>query len=311
MSAQQYGRVAVAGGGDSEERDVSLASQAAVLAALQRSGVDAVAFDPSASALSWLDHERIDCVFNVLHGPGGEDGRLQGALDLLGIRYTGCGVRASALVMDKVVTKILLRHAGLPTPDWCALGLDDAVPADPGLGWPVFVKPASQGSSVGMSRVDEQAALPAAVARARAIEPRVLIETHLPGAEYTVAVLNDVALPSIRIETPHTFYDYAAKYTVDTTEYICPALDGAAEEDIRALALAAFQTLGCEGWGRVDFMADVDGAPSILEVNTSPGMTDHSLVPMAAQAAGLDFDALCLAVLASAAPATQGAGDGA
>ena len=292
-------RVAVAGGGDSPERDVSLRSQAAVLRALGRAGVAALAFDPAQQPLMWLVDEGIDCVFNVLHGPGGEDGRLQGALDLLHMPYTGSGVRAAALAMDKVVSKLLLRHAGLPTPDWIALDAGAACPADPGLGWPLFVKPASQGSSVGMSRVDTPAGLPAAVTLARTVESRVIIEGYLPGPEYTVAVLAGNALPSIRIDTPRSFYDYDAKYHADTTRYTCPALTGDAESDLGRLALAAFDTLGCSGWGRVDFMVNSAGNAEVIEVNTVPGMTDHSLVPMAAAARGLDFSALCVAVLAT------------
>ncbi|MEL7535981.1 MAG: D-alanine--D-alanine ligase [Pseudomonadota bacterium] len=293
-------RIAVAGGGDSPEREVSLRSQAAVLTALERAGINVVAYDPSEQSLDWLVNARIDCVFNVLHGPGGEDGRLQGALDLLGIPYTGCDVRASALAMDKVVSKLLFRHAELPTPDWVELGVNDAVPTDPNLGWPVFVKPASQGSSVGMSRVDEPADLAAAVDAARAVESRVLIESFVAGSEYTVTVLGRDVLPSIRIETPRVFYDYEAKYNADTTRYICPALTGAAEAELATLALAAFDALGCHGWGRVDFIADAAGAMQVIEVNTVPGMTDHSLVPMAAAARGMDFTELCLAILATA-----------
>ncbi|MEM8984789.1 MAG: D-alanine--D-alanine ligase, partial [Pseudomonadota bacterium] len=213
------------------------------------------------------------------------------------IAYTGCGVRASALAMDKVVSKLLFRHHGLPTPDWLDLASGADSPADPGLGWPVFVKPASQGSSVGMNRVDTPADLPAAVTAAREIEPRVLIEQCLPGPEFTVAVLGRRTLPSIRIDTPNRFYDYDAKYEATTTEYTCPALSGAAEQALQRLALAAFDTLGCEGWGRVDFMVDSSGEPSVIEVNTVPGMTDHSLVPMAAATDGIDFPTLCVAIL--------------
>lgn len=297
MSAWQ--RVAVAGGGNSPERDVSLKSQAAVLGALASQSVDALAFDPSRESLATLHELDVDCVFNVLHGPGGEDGCLQGALDLIDMPYTGSGVRASALAMDKIVSKILLRDAGLRTPDWVALDVGEACPADPGLGWPVFVKPASQGSSVGMTRVERAADLARAVATARRVEPRVIIERFLDGAEYTVSILDAEALPSIRIETPHVFYDYDAKYLADTTTYTCPALAGTKEAELAELALAAFATLGCGGWGRVDFMADATGTPYVIEVNTVPGMTDHSLVPMAAAARGYDFPSLCLAILAT------------
>ena len=290
-------RIAVCGGGDSAERDVSLASQSAVLAALAHTGVDAKPFDPARQPLAWLVDADIDCVFNVLHGPGGEDGQLQGALELLAVPYTGSGVRAAALAMDKIVSKVLFRHAGLPTPDWLALEATDPCPADPGLGWPVFVKPASQGSSVGMSRVDEPSGLATAVALARRIESRVIIERFVAGAEFTVSILDGVALPSIRIETPREFYDYEAKYHANSTRYVCPGATGARELELAELALAAFDTLGCHGWGRVDFITDAAGQAQLIEVNTVPGMTDHSLVPQAAKTHGLDFPALCLAIL--------------
>ncbi|MEM1262330.1 MAG: D-alanine--D-alanine ligase [Pseudomonadota bacterium] len=294
---RRFQRIAVAGGGTSAERTVSLNSQAAVVRALASRDYDVVAFDPAEQPMNWLTEQSIDCVFNVLHGPGGEDGQLQGALDTVGIAYTGCGVRGSALAMDKVVSKLLFRHHGLPTPEWHDLAGDADWPNDPGLGWPLFVKPASQGSSVGMNRVDEPADLAAAITAARAIESRVMIERCLPGPEFTVSVLGRRVLPSIRIETPNRFYDYDAKYEATTTEYICPALSGQAERTLGDLALAAFDALGCDGWGRVDFMTDSDGQPSIIEVNTVPGMTDHSLVPMAGAAVGLDFPSLCEAIL--------------
>jgi D-alanine-D-alanine ligase len=297
--AQDFGRVAVLFGGDSSEREISLLTGNAVLAGLKRRGVDAHAFDPHDRALTQLVEQRFDRVWIALHGPGGEDGTLQGALEYLGVPYTGSGVMGSAIAMDKLRTKQLAQAIGVATSEYVVLGgpqdFDLAVER---LRLPMIVKPATQGSSVGMTKVASAAELPAAYAAAAKFEPSVFAEAWLAGGEYTVAVLQGSALPSIRIETPQTFYDYQAKYFRDDTRYHCPSgLSGAAEKHLANLALAAFNAVGAEGWGRVDFMMDSTGRPLLLELNTIPGMTDHSLVPMAARVAGIDFDELVWRVL--------------
>jgi len=299
--AAEFGRVAVLLGGTSSERDVSLVSGKAVLAALERRGVDAIGFDPQERALGELLTLGIGRVWIALHGPGGEDGTVQGALEFLGIPYSGSGVMGSAIGMDKLRTKWLCQALGVPTAPFVVLrtaaDLDSAIEK---LGVPLFVKPGSQGSSVGMARVEQAADLTSAWEQALRYDPVVFAESLIPGAEYTVAILNDRALPSIRIETPRTFYDYEAKYLRDDTRYFCPSgLSGAAEEHLGRLALAAFGACGAEGWGRADFMMDRTGRPQLLEINTVPGMTDHSLVPMAARAAGIEFDELVWRVLES------------
>ncbi len=295
----QFGRVAVLAGGDSSEREISLLSGAAVLAALERRGVAAEAFDPRERSLLELRAGRFDRVWIALHGPGGEDGTLQGALEYLGVPYTGSGVLGSAIGMDKLRTKRLAKAVGVPTPAALELtGPADFELALERLGLPLIVKPLTQGSSVGMSKVERAEDLPAAYAAARAIERGVFAESWVGGGEYTVALLQGAALPSIRIVTPRTFYDYEAKYQRDDTRYLCPSgLSEPAERHLASLALAAFEAVGAEGWGRVDFMMDAAGRPLLLEVNTVPGMTGHSLVPMAAQAAGIDFDELVWRVL--------------
>lgn len=300
--ARDFGKVAVLMGGHSTERDVSLHSGRAVLAALRGEGVDAIAFDPATQAMLSLPGLGFDVVFNALHGPGGEDGTVQGFLEFTGIPYTGSGVLASALTMDKAHTKRVLQAANMPTPDWRYLTpADDAHQAAESLGLPLVVKPVSQGSSVGMTMVYKLSELPAALQRAFAVEPQLLIERLVAGPEHTVSVLGDKALPSILIETPRTFYDYKAKYETDSTRYICPGSTGAHEQGLQALALQTFRLLGCAGWGRVDFLTDAKtGEPAILEINTVPGMTSHSLVPMAAAEAGLSFGALCVEILALA-----------
>lgn len=293
-----FGKVAVALGGTSSEREVSLDSGAAVLSSLIRRGVDAHAFDPAETGFREFLDGGVDRVWNVLHGPGGEDGVLQGALDWCSIPYTGCGVLASSLAMDKVLSKSLFRDAGLATPAWSLAGSDDDLSAAAdALGFPLIVKPVSQGSSVGMARVDDAGELTAAFAAAAAIESRVLLEAWVDGPEYTVSILDGVALPSICIETPRVFYDYVAKYEADTTRYTCPGLAESEETIYGRLALEAFELLGCSGWGRVDFMSGADGVPQILEVNTVPGMTSHSLVPKSAREIGMDFDTLCWRIL--------------
>ncbi len=311
--AREFGRVAVLYGGDSSEREISLLSGEAVLAALKRRGVDAHGFDPRDHALGEL--ERFARVWIALHGPGGEDGTLQGALDYLGVPYTGSGVMGSAIGMDKLRTKRLAKSVGVPTADFVVLRDEaDFEIAVERLKLPLIVKPATQGSSVGMSKVKRAEDLPAAYRVAARLESLVFAEGWLPGKEYTVGLLQGAALPSIRIETPKTFYDYEAKYFRDDTRYYCPSgLSQPAEAHLGNLALAAFEAAGACGWGRADFMMDAAGRPLLLEINTVPGMTSHSLVPMAARALGLDFEELVWRVLEtsftrSVAPAAAGGG---
>jgi D-alanine-D-alanine ligase len=297
--AKEFGRVAVLLGGDSTEREISLLSGNAVLAALKRRGVDAHAFDPRDQALQTLLPQGFDRVWIALHGPGGEDGTLQGALEYLGVPYTGSGVMGSAIGMDKLRTKRLAQSIGVATADYVVLrGEQDFEIAVERLGVPMIVKPATQGSSVGMSKVVKAEDLPAAYEAAARIESSVFAEPWITGKEYTVAVLQGSALPAIRIETPNTFYDYQAKYFRDDTRYFCPCgLSVPAEQHLANLAVAAFDAVAAEGWGRADFMTNAEGRPLLLEVNTIPGMTDHSLVPMAARAAGMEFDELVWRVL--------------
>jgi D-alanine-D-alanine ligase len=292
-----FGKVAVMFGGTSAEREVSLKSGAAVLAALQGKGVDAHAFDPATRPLE--DLKRFQRVFIALHGRGGEDGTLQGALTLMGIPYTGSGVLASALAMDKWRSKLLWQAAGLPIPDYAVLTEScDFAAVGQRLGLPLFIKPAREGSSIGVIKVKQAVDLPAAYAQAARHDDLVLAEQAMSGGEFTVAVLGDVALPSIRIVPATEFYDYEAKYFRDDTRYLCPSgLTDEGEAEMRALALRGFQALGCRGWARVDFLLDAAGRPFLLEANTAPGMTDHSLVPMAARASGLEFPDLCLRIL--------------
>ncbi len=298
---KQFGKVAVMLGGTSAERPVSLKSGGAVLAALRRQGVDAHEFDPATRNLGDLISGEFDRVFIALHGRYGEDGCMQGALELLGLPYTGSGVMASALGMDKWRTKLVWRAAGLPTADWEVLdAASDFGAVERYLGLPIFVKPAREGSSIGMSKVTAHGTLEAAFELAAEHDPLVLAEKFIDGAEYTVGILGDTALPLIRLAPAKdkAFYDFEAKYLRDDTEYHCPAgLADTQEMALRQLALDAFRLIDGRGWGRVDLMLDSIGNPYLLEVNTAPGMTDHSLVPMAARAAGLDFDALCLAIL--------------
>ena len=294
-----FGRVAVLLGGASTEREISLLSGNAVLAALLRRGVDAHAFDPRERPLTDLLAEGFDRAWIALHGPGGEDGTVQGALECLGILYTGSGVLGSAVCMDKLRTKRLAAAVGVATADYAVLrGPGDFAGAIARLGLPMIVKPATQGSSVGMSKVERAEDLHDAWQAAAVHEPVVFAEPWITGAEYTVAMLKGRALPSIRIETPKVFYDYEAKYFRSDTRYFCPSgLAPDAEARLGALAAAAFDACGAGGWGRADFMMDGAGQPLLLEINTVPGMTDHSLVPMAARAAGIDFDELVWRVL--------------
>jgi D-alanine-D-alanine ligase len=299
MSAYQqtFGKVAVLFGGRSGEREVSLKSGSAVLAALQRQGVDAHAFDPATQELSAL--KAYDRAFIALHGRFGEDGTIQGALELMDIPYTGSGVMASALGMDKWRTKLLWTAAGVTTPNYVLMDdsshVENVVTA---LGLPLFVKPANEGSSIGVSKVKQAGELAAAYTLAKQSDPMVIAEQFVGGGEYTVGILGDTALPIVRIVPKNEYYDYEAKYLRDDTEYLCPCgLSAEQEKQIQAEALQAFKVLGCKGWGRVDFLMDEAGKHYFLEVNTSPGMTDHSLVPMAAKAAGMDFDALVVRIL--------------
>ena len=298
VDVKQLGKVAVLLGGKSGEREVSLKSGNAVLSALIRQGVDAHAFDPATKPLSELS--RFDRVFISLHGRFGEDGTIQGVLDLMSIPYTGSGVMASAVGMDKWRTKLLWRATGVVTPDFEMLdATTDFEEVIKQLGLPLFVKPANEGSSIGISKVKEASALPEAYAVAAKADPLVIAEKFVGGGEYTVGILDGVALPIIRIVPKNEYYDFEAKYLRNDTEYHCPAgLDAAKEAQIQQEAVHAFNVLGCKGWGRVDFLMDEAGKHYFLEVNTSPGMTDHSLVPMAAKVAGMDFDMLVLRIIA-------------
>jgi D-alanine-D-alanine ligase len=297
--AKEFGRVAVLFGGTSSEREISLISGNACLAALTKRGVDAHPFDPRDKPLSDLVARKFDRVFIALHGPGGEDGTLQGALEFLGLPYTGSGVMGSAIGMDKLRTKRLAQAVGIPTTAYMLLrSPDDLDNCIERLGLPLIVKPATQGSSVGMTKVEKAGDLAAAYQAAALLEPTVFAEPWITGGEYTVAILQGRALPSIRIETPATFYDYQAKYFRNDTKYFCPSgLSPDAEKHLASLSLATFAAVGAEGWGRADFMMDKAGKPYLLEVNTIPGMTDHSLVPMAARALDISFEQLVWQVL--------------
>lgn len=299
MNVADFGKVAVLYGGRSAEREVSLKSGSAVLAALQRSGVDAHAFDPAAQDLHLLLEEGFDRVFIALHGRFGEDGTVQGALELMGIPYTGSGVLASALAMDKWRTKLTWQAANLPVPAYELLTAEsDFAAIAKKLGLPLFVKPANEGSSVGITKVKAAGDLRAAFEAAAKHDPLVLVEQFVGGGEYTAAILGDKALPVIKIEPANEFYDFEAKYLRDDTRYLCPCgLSATQEQEMQRLALQGFRLIGGTGWGRVDFLMDMEGHPYLLEVNTSPGMTDHSLVPMAARQAGISFEQLVLRVL--------------
>ena len=299
MSPRDFGKVAVLMGGRSAERPVSLKSGAMVLAALKKKGVAAHAFDPKERGLEELIRERFDRVFVILHGRYGEDGTIQGALELLGIPYTGSGVLASALAMDKWRTKLVWQSSGIPTPRSELLTRDSDMQAvATRLGLPIMVKPANEGSSIGMTKVKSARELAEAHALASNYDRVVIAEAFVDGVELTAGILGDKPLPLIKLETPREFYDYEAKYQANDTRYVIPCgLPPDAERIVQDEALFAFQALGCRGWGRVDVMLDRSGKPYFLEVNTSPGMTDHSLVPMAARHAGLSFEDLCLRIL--------------
>lgn len=299
-------KIAVLFGGTSAEREVSLQSGNAVLAGLRQGGVDAHPIDTKTFPVITLKEAGFDKVFIALHGRGGEDGTIQGMLEYLGLPYTGSGVMASALSMDKLRTKQLWQGAGLSVSPYIYLTkqqhlqmIREQITAKVNtLGLPLIVKPSLEGSSVGMSKVDSLDALPAALELAFRFDETVLVEKWLSGPEYTIAVLGDKTLPSIRIQPPGIFYDYEAKYLSDETQYFCPSgLDAQRESELAELAMNAYLAVGCDGWGRVDVMQDSDGQFYLLEVNTSPGMTSHSLVPMAARQAGLDFSQLVVRIL--------------
>jgi D-alanine-D-alanine ligase len=298
-----FGKVAVLMGGTSAEREISLISGKAVLAALREKGVDAHAFDPATMPLWDLRKEGVARAFVILHGRHGEDGTVQGTLELMGIPYTGSGVMASALAMDKWRTKLVWQAAGVATPKYRMLtaGQDFArVIAE--LGLPLIIKPAREGSSIGVTKVNNAAEFAPAFELALQLDPLVIAEEFVTGEELTAAVLDDVALPLVRIEAPEGQYDYQNKYFTDAVRYSCPAgVSAALEAEIGATVLRAFQVLGCRGWGRADLILRPDGSYSLLEMNTAPGMTGHSLVPMAAKAAGISFAELVVKILAGAA----------
>ena len=307
LDVKAFGRVAVLYGGKSAEREVSLKSGAAVIDALTSAGVDVVGIDVGDDLLERLQSEKIDRAFIILHGRGGEDGSMQGLLECLGIPYTGSGILASALAMDKLRTKQVWQSLGIPTPRHAVLAsVQDCVAASTELGFPLIVKPAHEGSSIGMAKVNSEQELIAAWQDAAHYDSQVLVEQWIHGPEFTIAVLRGQVLPPIALGTPHVFYDYDAKYIANDTQYRIPCgLDSAKEQELIDLTARACDAIGIEGWGRLDVMQDELGRFWLLEVNTAPGMTDHSLVPMAARAAGLDFQQLVLAILAESV-ATRG-----
>jgi D-alanine-D-alanine ligase len=296
-SIKKFGKVAVLFGGKSAEREVSLKSGSAVLAALIRQGVDAHAFDPATQDLNEL--KTYDRIFNSLHGRFGEDGTIQGVLTLMNIPFTGSGVMASSVGMDKWRTKLLWRALSIKTPDFEVVNAQsNFAEIEQKLGLPLFVKPANEGSSIGITKVKEKGGLEAAYILASKADPLVIAEKFIGGGEYTVGILGGKPLPIVRIVPKNEFYDYEAKYLRDDTLYLCPSgLTPETEAKIQQEALQAFRAIGCTGWGRVDFLMDEDGNHYFLEVNTSPGMTDHSLVPMAAKADGISFDKLVINIL--------------
>jgi D-alanine-D-alanine ligase len=299
---KNFGKVAVLMGGSSAERDISLISGKAVLEALRASGVDAHAFDPAVAPIWDIKKEGFDRAFIILHGRFGEDGTVQGALELLGVPYTGSGVMASALAMDKLRTKLVWQAAGVPTPAFRVVTPQtDFQRVIAELGLPLILKPAREGSSIGVTKVKTPTDFGPAFELAHRLDPLVIAEEFVVGDELTAAVLGDVALPLVRIEAPEGKYDYENKYFTDATRYYCPSgIRAELETEIRAATLKSFRVLGCRGWGRADVIARPDGSYSFLEMNTSPGMTGHSLVPMAAKAAGMSYAELCMKVLALA-----------
>jgi D-alanine-D-alanine ligase len=307
LDVKQLGKVGVLMGGRSGERDVSLMSGGGVLAALKAKGVDAHAFDPAERSLAELAAEKFDRVFIALHGRYGEDGTLQGALEQLGIPYTGSGVMASSIAMDKTYTKMIWLMHGVPTPKYQLLDAKSDLAAVPGaLGLPLIVKPPHEGSTLGITKVKQAGEMQAAYDLAAKLDDAVLAEEFIAGREFTVAMLGKgdgaEALPIVEIVAPDGNYDYQNKYFTDDTQYICPAkLDDAMTLEIQRICVDAYRALGCEGWGRIDvLLRETDNRPFLLEINTSPGMTGHSLVPMAARAAGLSYEDLCVRIVASA-----------
>ncbi|WP_163134750.1 D-alanine--D-alanine ligase [Agarivorans sp. Alg241-V36] len=303
MASLRMNRVAVLYGGDSAEREVSLKSGSAVLSGLLRAGINAEGVDTKGFDLNLLKQKKYSHVFIALHGRGGEDGTLQGALEYLGLPYTGSRVLGSALAMDKIRCKQIWQNIGLPTAAYAIVEQDSYMPEDAveilaKLSGEVIVKPALEGSSIGMAKADSAEQLQEAIENAFEYDTRVLIEQWITGAEYTVSIVGGTVMPSIRMQTPHSFYDYSAKYQSSSTEYFCPSgLSDEQEAQLAEIALKAFKSVDCEGWGRVDFMADQQGNWYLLEVNTSPGMTEKSLVPMAAKQYGLSFDQLVVSIL--------------
>lgn len=306
-NATDFGRVAVLFGGHTSEREVSLVSGNAVLQALQSRGVNAFGVDGVPALLAALVDKRVDRVFNILHGGEGENGVVQGLLESFGMPYTGSDVLGAALTLDKIRTKQIWLALGLPTPRYVRLNKgDDVVAAARSLGLPVIVKPACEGSSVGVTRVFKEAELAAAVTLAAQYPGEMLMEQLIQGDEFSVPVLGDQALPTIRIVPAGEYYDYHAKYVADDTKYQCPGLQGAAEQAMRDLVLKAFQAVGCRGWGRIDVMRDQQGNNYLLEVNTTPGMTSHSLVPKSARQMGIEFDELVWRILEFTVSSPQG-----
>jgi D-alanine-D-alanine ligase len=297
-----FGKVAVLMGGKSAEREISLMSGNGVLAALKQKGVDAHAFDPAERDLFELRRAGFARCFIALHGRGGEDGTLQGALELLGIPYTGSGVLGSALAIDKLRTKLVWQASGVPTPAHESIDRASDLPAVARrLGLPLVIKPVNEGSSIGITTVRAAGDLEEAYALAVNYDRVVIAEKFIEGPEYTASIVENAVLPLIRIEAPQGNYDYQNKYFTDDTKYVCPCgLPAAKEAQLAALCLKAFEVVGCSGWGRIDLMLDAKGDPWLLEVNTSPGMTSHSLVPMAARADGISYEDLCVKVLEGA-----------
>lgn len=318
VSKERFGKVAVLMGGDSEERDISLKSGQAALEALQRKDVDAFGLDlrfkhtdQAGSICQQINAEKFDTAFIALHGRGGEDGVIQGVLEAPGIQYSGCGVASSAIAMDKLRTKLLWSGSGLPTPPYELVKETDVLAEKAllekieqitqTLGFPVMVKPAHEGSSIGMNKADTTDELQQALVTAVRYDNEILVEKWIVGEEYTGAVLDDQAMSLIRLETSRDFYDYQAKYLSDDTIYHCPCgLDKDLERQYQSLVLEAFRHVGAKGWGRVDFMCDEQGNPWLIEINTVPGLTDHSLVPMAAKNDGIEFDELIYRILQTA-----------
>jgi len=297
-----FGRVGLLVGGDSAEREVSLDGGKAVLGALKRNQIEVEMFDGSPALFTAINEGRIDRVFNLVHGPGGEDGTIQGALQLMEVPVTGSGLLGSALSMDKVHSKWVWERRGINTPPFSLFKRDEQIPDDiiDKWGLPLFVKPAGLGSSIGITRVEQAAELPAAVKLANKYSETIIVEPEVKGSEYFAGIVGELVLPLIRIETPHKFYDYKAKYESDDTQYFCPCgLPADLEAKMQALSLEAFESLDCAGWGRVDFILDETGKPWFLETNTTPGMTSHSLVPQAAAQMGIGFDELVWRILES------------